>query len=299
MFKLFKRNRRTTSEYIFDNVNLLIMLFICAITVYPIWYVVVNSLNDGIDAMKGGIYWWPREFTLANYKAVFETPGIVTSFGVTIAKTVIGTITHVFFTAMVAYAISRRDLYGRNFYMLVGVITMFFSGGLIPYFLLIRDLGLFDNFLVYIIPTMFNFFHLIIFVSFFRELPKSLEEAAKIDGANDFMIFIKVIIPLSMPVIATIALFQGVYQWNDYFAGVIFVNNPDLQPIQTYLYKVVAESSSNQMMTNAAGTIATKTVTSQSIKLATMVVTTLPIMLVYPFLQKYFVKGMLIGSVKG
>lgn len=299
MFKIFKRNRRTTSEYIFDNVNILIMLFICAITIYPIWYVVVNSLNDGVDAMKGGIYWWPREFTFANYKAVFDTPGIVTSFGVTIAKTVIGTVTHVFFTAMVAYAISRRDLYGRNFYMLVGVITMFFSGGLIPYFLLIRDLGLFDNFLVYIIPTMFNFFHLIIFVSFFRELPTSLEEAAKIDGANDFMIFIKVIIPLSMPVIATIALFQGVYQWNDYFAGVIFVNNPDLQPIQTYLYKVVAESSSNQMMTNAAGTVATKTVTSQSIKLATMVVTTLPIMLVYPFLQKYFVKGMLIGSVKG
>jgi len=275
------------------------MLFICAITLYPIWYVLVNSLNDGVDAMRGGIYWWPREFTLENYKAVFETQGIVTSFGVTIAKTVIGTITHVFFTAMVAYAISRRDLYGRNFYMLVGVITMFFSGGLIPYFLLIRDLGLFDNFLVYIIPTMFNFFHLIIFVSFFRELPTSLEEAAKMDGANDFMIFIKVIIPLSMPVIATIALFQGVYQWNDYFAGVIFVNNPDLQPIQTYLYKVVAESSSNQMMTNAAGSIATKTVTSQSIKLATMVVTTLPIMLVYPFLQKYFVKGMLIGSVKG
>ncbi|MEH7444116.1 carbohydrate ABC transporter permease [Bacillus sp. JJ1122] len=299
MFKLFKRNRRTTSEYIFDNVNILIMIFICAITVYPIWYVVVNSLNDGVDAMRGGIYWWPRDFTFANYKAVFETPGIVTSFGVTVAKTVIGTITHVFFTAMVAYAISRRDLYGRNFYMLVGIITMFFSGGLIPYFLLIRDLGLFDNFLVYIIPTMFNFFHLIIFVSFFRELPTSLEEAAKIDGANDFMIFIKVIIPLSMPVIATIALFQGVYQWNDYFAGVIFVNNPDLQPIQTYLYKVVAESSSNQMMTNAAGTVATKTVTSQSIKLATMVVTTLPIMLVYPFLQKYFVKGMLIGSVKG
>jgi len=298
MFKLFKRNRRTTSEYIFDNVNIMIMLFVCAITLYPIWYVVVNSLNDGVDAMRGGIYWWPREFTIENYKAVFQTQGILTSFGVTIAKTVIGTLTHVFFTAMVAYAISRRDLYGRKLYMMIGIITMFFSGGLIPYFLLIRDIGLFDNFLVYIIPTLFNFFHLIILVSFFRELPASLEEAAKIDGANDFMIFIKVIIPLSMPVIATIALFQGVYQWNDYFAGVIFVNNPDLQPIQTYLYKIVAESSSNQMIT-AAGTVTSKTVTSQSIKLATMVVTTLPIMLVYPFLQKYFVKGMLIGSVKG
>jgi putative aldouronate transport system permease protein len=299
MFKLFKLNRRTKSEYIFDNINLLIMIMICAITIYPIWYVIVNSLNDGVDAMGGGIYWWPREFTFENYKAVFANPGILTAFGVTIAKTIIGTLTHVFFTAMVAYAISRQDLYGRNFYMVIGIITMFFSGGLIPYFLLIRDLGLFDNFLVYIIPTLFNFFHLIIFVSFFRELPTSLEEAAKIDGANDFMIFIKVILPLSMPVIATIALFQGVYQWNDYFAGVIFVNNPDLQPIQTYLYKVVAESSSNQMMANAPGGITTKTVTSQSIKLATMVVTTLPIMLVYPFLQKYFVKGMLIGSVKG
>ncbi|MFC0190072.1 carbohydrate ABC transporter permease [Fictibacillus aquaticus] len=276
------------------------MLSICAITIYPIWYVIVNSLNDGMDAMKGGsIYWWPREFSLENYKAVFNNQGILTSFGVTVAKTVIGTIIHVFFTAMVAYAISRKDLYGRKLYMMIGIVTMFFSGGLIPYFLLIRDLGLFDNFLVYIIPTMFNFFHLIIFVSFFRELPTSLEEAAKMDGANDFTIFIRVIIPLSMPVIATIALFQGVYQWNDYFAGVIFVNDPSLQPIQTYLYKVVAESSSNQMMMNASGTIATKTVTSQSIKLATMVVTTLPIVLVYPFLQKYFVKGMLIGSVKG
>ncbi|MBM7604192.1 putative aldouronate transport system permease protein [Metabacillus crassostreae] len=299
MFKLFKLNRRTKGEYIFDNLNMLFMLIICFITLYPIWYVLVNSLNDGIDAMKGGIYWWPREFTLENYKAVFANPGIVTSFGVTIAKTIIGTLTHVFFTAMVAYALSRKELYGRNIYMVFGIITMFFSGGLIPYFLLIRDLGLFDNFLVYVIPTLFNFFHLIIFVSFFRELPKSLEEAAKMDGANDLMIFVKVIIPLSMPVIATIALFQGVYQWNDYFAGVIFINNPELQPIQTYLYKVVAESSSNQMMLNAPGGITTKTVTSQSIKLATMVVTTLPIVLVYPFLQKYFVKGMLIGSVKG
>lgn len=299
MFNLLKRNRRTTSEYIFDNMNVFIMLVICFLTLYPIWYVVVNSLSEGMDAMKGGIYWWPRHFTLDNYKAVFANQGILTSFGVTIAKTIIGTITHVFFTAMVAYALSRKELRGRNIYMFVGIVTMFFSGGLIPYFLLLRDVGLLDNFLVYIVPALFNFFHLIIFVSFFREIPTSLEEAAKIDGASDIKIFLKVVIPLSMPVIATIALFQGVYQWNDYFAGIIFVNDPDLQPIQTYLYKVVAESSSNQMMVNAPGGVMNKSVTSQSIKLATMVVTTLPIVLVYPFLQKYFVKGMLIGSVKG
>ncbi|HLU23682.1 MAG TPA: carbohydrate ABC transporter permease, partial [Bacillaceae bacterium] len=273
MLRLLKRNRRTTSEYIFDNINILLMIFICFITLYPIWYVIVNSLNEGMDAMKGGIYWWPREFTLDNYKAVLSNEGILTSFGVTIAKTIIGTITHVFFTAMVAYALSRKDLRGRNIYMFVGIVTMFFSGGLIPYFLLLRDIGLLNNFLVYIIPALFNFFHLIIFVSFFRELPTSLEEAAKMDGASDLKIFFKVVIPLSMPVIATIALFQGVYQWNDYFAGVIFVNDADLQPIQTYLYKVVAESSSNQMMVNAPSGVAAKSLTSQSLKLATMVIT--------------------------
>ncbi|AFC31766.1 binding-protein-dependent transport systems inner membrane component [Paenibacillus mucilaginosus 3016] len=214
------------------------------------------------------------------------------------AKTVIGTLAHVFFTAMVAYAFSRRELIGRRLYMFLGTVTMFFSGGLIPTYLLIRDLGLLDSFWVYIIPAMFNFFDLIIFLAFFREIPAGLEEAAKIDGANDFRIFYGIVLPVSMPVVATIALFHGVYQWNDYFTGMIYINNQELQPIQTYLYRVVAQASSNQMMAAAPGGI-TKNVTSQSIKLATMVVTTLPIVFVYPFLQKYFVKGFMIGSIKG
>ena len=290
---------RTKGEFIFDHLNVIIMLVICVITIYPIWYVIVNSFNDGMDAMQGGIFLWPREFSLDNYKAVFSNSGILQSFIVTVSKTVVGTAIHVFFTAMVAYALSRNDLVGRKYFMIIGLITMFFNGGLIPTFLLYRELGLFDNFLVYIIPAMFNFFDLIIFVAFFRQIPTSLEEAAKIDGANDFTIFLRVILPVSLPVVATIALFHGVYQWNDYFTGMIYTNNTDLQPIQTYLYKVVAESSSNQMMANAPGGIANKSVTSESIKLATMVVTTLPIVLVYPFLQKYFVKGMMIGSIKG
>ena len=181
----------------------------------------------------------------------------------------------------------------------MGTITMFFSGGLIPYFLLIRDLNLLENFWVYIIPALFSFFDLIIFMTFFREIPDGLEEAARIDGANDWSIFLRIVLPVSMPVIATIALFHGVYQWNDYFTGMIFINNEGLQPIQTYLYRVVAQSSSSQMMVAVQGSAATKTVTSQSIKLATMVVTTLPIIFVYPFLQRYFVKGMMIGSIKG
>ncbi|MGG4220954.1 carbohydrate ABC transporter permease [Paenibacillus jamilae] len=290
--------RRTAGEAIFDFFNNVFMLVICFVTLYPVWYVLVNSFNEGADAMRGGIYWWPRLFSLDSYQAVFSNSGIMTAMGVTVAKTLIGTLVHVFFTAMIAYAYSRRELIGRKLYMLIGTITLFFGGGLIPTYLLIRDLGLLDSFWVYIIPAMFSFFDLIIFMAFFRELPDALEEAAKIDGADDFSIFCRIILPVSMPVVATISLFHGVYQWNDYFTGMIYINNTDLQPIQTYLYRVVAQSSSNQMMSAAPGIVA-QSVTSQSIKLATMVITTLPIVLVYPFLQKYFVKGLMIGSVKG
>ncbi|WP_338554310.1 carbohydrate ABC transporter permease [Paenibacillus sp. KS-LC4] len=290
--------RKTKGEAVFDLFNSLGMLLVCFATLYPIWYVLVNAFNEGQDGMRGGIYWWPRVFSFESFEAVFHSAGIMTAMGITVAKTLLGVLLHVFFTAMVAYAFSRRGLIGGKMYILIGTVTLFFGGGLIPTYLLIRDLHLLDNFLVYIIPAMFSFFDLIIFMTFFREIPDGLEEAAKIDGANDWGIFLKVVLPVSLPVIATIALFHGVYQWNDYFAGVIYMNNMDLQPIQTYLYRVVAQSSSNQMVAAIPGGVG-KTVTSQSIKLATMVVTTLPIVLVYPFLQKYFVKGMMIGSIKG
>ncbi|CQR51522.1 carbohydrate ABC transporter permease [Paenibacillus riograndensis] len=295
---MFRLQRRTGTEMAFDIFNNLLMLLVCFATLYPVWYVLVNSFNEGMDAMLGNIYWWPRVFSLDNYRAVFNNNGIMMAMGVTVAKTVVGTLIHVFFTAMVAYALCSQELIGRKVYMIMGTITLFFGGGLIPTYLLIRDLGLLDNFWVYILPAAFSFYDLIIFMSFFREIPKGLEEAAKIDGANELKIFFRVIIPISMPVVATIALFHGVYQWNDYFAGVIYINNSSLQPIQTYLYRVVAESSSNQMVSAMAGTIQ-KSVTSQSVKLATMVITTVPIVIVYPFLQKYFVKGMMIGSIKG
>ncbi|OWA33253.1 ABC transporter permease [Saccharibacillus sp. O16] len=290
--------RKTRGEAIFDAVNVIGMMLICFVTLYPIWYVLVNAFNDGSDAMSGGIYWWPRMFSLENFGAVFRSEGIMLAMGITVAKTLIGTVAHVFFTAMVAYAFSRRGLIGGKFYILLGTVTLFFGGGLIPTYLLIRDLHMLDNFLVYIIPVLFSFFDLIIFMTFFRDIPEGLEEAARIDGANDWSIFLRIVLPVSMPVLATIALFHGVYQWNDYFTGMIYINNTDLQPIQTYLYRVVAESSSNQMMAAVPGGVA-RSVTSQSIKLATMVVTTAPIVFVYPFLQKYFVKGMMIGSIKG
>lgn len=290
---------RSKSEKIFDKLNTIFMVVFCIMIIYPVWNTVVISLNDGTDAMLGGIYFWPRKFSLESYKTVLQTPGIFNAFGITIGKTVIGVFTHVLFTAIVAYGLSKKELVGRKLYLTIGIITMFFNGGLIPNFLLIKNIGLLDNFLVYIIPALFSFFDLIIFQSFFRELPKSLEESAFIDGANEIQIFFKIILPLSMPVLATIALFNGVYQWNDFFTGILYINNPNLQPIQTFLYKVIVQSSSSQMLSAmpAEVTNLAKT-TSESIKLATMVIATLPIVVIYPFLQKYFVKGVLLGAVK-
>lgn len=282
----------------FDIINATLMVIICFLCVYPIWYVVVNSFNDANDALLGGIYWWPRKFSISNYKKVFEDTRVLQSFKITILKTVIGTLTNVFFTAMVAYPLSKSRLIGRKYYMALGTITMFFSGGLIPAFLLYKNMGLLNNFWVYIIPAAFNFFNLIIFCNFFNEIPGALEESAKIDGANDWTIFYHIIIPLSKPVLATIALFAGVGQWNDYFGGLMFMTNrTDLEPIQTYLYRLVAQVQSSQMATMASNISASDT-TSTSIKLAAMVITTVPICCVYPFLQKYFVSGMMVGAVK-
>jgi putative aldouronate transport system permease protein len=276
-----------------------IMIIICFVTLYPVWYTVILSFNDSQDTMLGGIYWWPRKLTLQSYRTVFLDQAILKAFNVSIWRTLIGTVTSVFFTSMVAYAFSKKHIMGNRVYLIIGTITMFFGGGIIPYFILLRSIGLYDKFLVYIIPAMFNFYNLIIFMSFFREIPATVEESAKLDGANDFRIFVQLIIPLSMPVLATIALFNGVYHWNDYFAGVMYINNPDLQPIQTFLYRIIASVSMVKSIVGMPAGIAAQQVSSQSVKLATMVTTTAPIICIYPFLQRYFVKGIMIGSIKG
>lgn len=292
-------NRSLKTYTIGDKVLVALMLLLCFITLYPVWYTIVISFNDSTDSLRGGIYWFPRKFTLQSYITVFQDKTIIKAFRVTILRTLIGTVTNVLFTSMVAFALSKNHIMGRKFYMILGTITMFFGGGLIPYFILIKNIGLYDSFWVYVIPSLFNFYNMIIFMAFFRELPAGLEESAKLDGANEIVIFIRIILPLSLPVLATIALFTGVYHWNDYFMGVMYTNKQDLQPIQTFLYRIVASASASKTVVAMPAGVAAQQVSSQSVRLATMVVTTAPIVCVYPFLQKYFVKGMLIGSIKG
>lgn len=282
-------------EKIFNTANVIFMVFFLAIIALPLWNIVALSFNDATDAARGGIYFWPREFSLESYYTVFEDSAIYKAFVISVAKTVIGVVLHTALTAMVAYGMSRRNLMGRKIYMNMGILTMFVSGGMIPTFLLFKELGLLNNFWVYIIPVLFSFYDMVILMNFFRSIPFSLEESAMMDGANPFIIFVKIILPLSLPVLATIALFHGVFQWNDYMTANIYVDDRSLYPLQMLLFRIVSENLSPAV---ATGTNVVRNTTSQSLQLATMVVTTVPVVVIYPFLQNYFIQGMTLGSVK-
>lgn len=297
---------KSISGTIFDICNVVFMLLLGFTFLYPFWNTLILSFNDSLDTMRGGVYFWPRIWTLDNYRAALTDDSILKAYGITIAKTLIGTSTGILFTASFSYALSKKKLLFRNFYLNICIITMFFSGGMVPTYLLYRNLGLLNNFLVYIVPGFYSVGVMIIFKSFFIGLPDALEEAAEIDGYNHLQIFWFIILPLSKPVLATIALQNGVAHWNGWFDAYIYMTDEGLYPLQTLLRKLLSQT---QMITDMQkkGIIqagmgnnqASGTVTSNGLQLAMMMmITTGPIILVYPFLQKYFVKGMTIGSVK-
>jgi putative aldouronate transport system permease protein len=283
---------------VFEVCNTLLMLAVCFVTLYPMWFVFINSLNAPQQAMLGTVNWFPKEMSLASYSVVFKDESLMNGFYITTLRTVIGTAVHVLFTAVVAYGMSKSNLIGRKVYMKIALITMLFSGGLIPTFILMTKLGLYDHFLVFIIPAMYTFFNMVIFMSFFRTIPDSLEESAKVDGASDYGVLFRIVLPNSMAVIATIALFSAVYHWNDYYQGVIYIHSQDRLPLQTMLYKIIAENSMSFMQQQAMAQFGAR-LPGNSIKFASMMVATLPILVFYPFIQRYLVKGVMIGAIKG
>ncbi len=297
--------KRTLEDYAVDIVVGVIMLVVFVMTVYPFWYSLVISFNNGLDASRGGIYFWPRKFSIDNYKAVFSNEQIYSGFIISISRTVLGTITAITFTSMFAYAIAHADLMFRKTYMVLILISMYFSGGMIPYFLVIKNLGLMNNFLVYIIPSLLGIWNAIIMMSFFRELPPSVEEAARIDGANDLYIFFTIIVPISTPVFATIALFIGVGQWNAWFDSAYYVTDKNLKSLAFWLVEIIKQANINTMsaltgVDNTREAMAqAQSFTAETIRMSTMIIVVVPIICVYPFLQKYFVKGIMIGSLKG
>jgi len=291
-----KNSRISKDEKIFNVINVAFMIFFIAIIALPMLNILAIAFNDASDAIHGGIYFWPRVWSFESFQRVLETPALFQAFWITVSRTVLGAGAHVFFTAFVAYGFSKTDLVGRKWYIRLGIFTMFFSGGMIPTFLMFRAMGLLNNFLVYIIPPMFGFVNMVIVMNFFKGIPKELEESAEIDGAGPVKVFLSIMLPLSVPVLATIGLFAGVGQWNDFMTANMFINSAHshLHPMAMLLYRMIAQQVTPPV---ADGAIVRPT-TPQSIQLAMMVITTAPILAVYPFLQKYFVKGMMIGAVK-
>lgn len=270
---------------------------------YPFWNAVAVSFNVGVDTAKGGVTFWPREFTTENYKIILQDDRLLNGFFISISRTIIGTATAIFMTALLAFGMTRTYLIGRKYYTLFFIFTLYFGGGLIPTYLLIRSLGLMDSFLVFIIPSLISVWNMIIFRTFFRGLPVGLEESAHIDGCSNWGTFFRIILPLSGPVIATLALLTAVGHWNDWFLPSIYITSDHLLPIQTILRQtlnanIVSGSSSVLDSASVALLDQARQITSKSLTMAMMIVVTLPIILVYPFVQKYFVKGVLVGSLK-
>lgn len=272
-------------------------------TFYPFWNALVISLNDGMDTALGGITFWPRQWSLENYNVVFQDERILNAFWISVMRTVVGTILSVLCTAIFAYGMTKKELIGRKYYMLMCIVTMYFAGGLIPTFLVVRGLGLMNSFWVFIIPSLISVWNMIIFRTFFMGLPEGLEESAKMDGCGNWSTFFRIIAPLSGPVIATLGLFTAVFHWNEWFLPSIYITKEKLLPIQSMLQQILSSNIMREQMSQLDSAAQARmsnmqSVTTKSLSLATMMVATIPIIAVYPFVQRYFVKGVLVGSLK-
>ncbi len=288
--------KNTKSEKAFDYVLLVFCLFLIVITVYPFLNVLAISLNDSMDTMRNVNFIIPRKFTLSNYTYIFRENNLGGAFLMSVAKTVVGVVIGVICTSMLAYVLSRKDFYFNKLFTILFIITMYISGGMIPeYLLLTRTLKLGNNFWVYIIPGIIWVYNVVLMRSFIEGLPIALQEAAKLDGANDFTIWYKVILPLCTPSIATVALFIAVGQWNSFMDTYLYAR--DLPTLQYVLYEIM-EQATIQIDPHAVSSQMTNAVSPMSVRMAITIVATVPILVVYPFLQKYFVGGMTLGAVK-
>ncbi len=279
----------------------MILAVLAFITFYPFWNSLVLSFNTGSDTSLGGVSFWPRDFTLENYQIVFEEKKIFQAYLITILRTLVGTAVAMFFTSLFAYALSKKGIVFKKFYMIFAVFTMFFNGGLIPYFIVMYHLNLYNTFAFLILHGLINVYNVIIFRTFFLELPDGLEESAKIDGCTNFGVFFRIVLPISGPVFATLSLFTAVFLWNDWFFPAVFINDQNLIPLQTMMVQIINEGTTATLISNLntyAQNLVENSVTVRSIQMATMMVATLPILFIYPFLQRFFVKGVLVGSLK-
>jgi putative aldouronate transport system permease protein len=288
------------SDRLFDIVVYAVIIVATLATLYPFLNVLAISLNDSIDSVRGGITIFPRQFTLKNYETIFAFSGLITGLKISILRTVIGTVLGLISASMLAYTLSRADFQGRKFVSTFLALTMYVSGGLIPFYILIRDLHMMGTFAVYVLPGLVSAFNVFVIRSFIDGIPYALQESAKLDGANDFTIYWRVILPLTKPALATIALFLAVGQWNSWIDTYLYNGSQEhLTTLQFELMKVIQSTTTNvDSFRGKNMTAIMAQVSPESVKMAITIVVTVPILVVYPFLQGYFVKGMTLGAVK-
>lgn len=302
-FRLAAKNplarKKRQRWYVFDYVNVIIMVLFMVCCIYPIVYVVAGSFNVGSDYSTGGVWLLPREFTFENYEIVLAAPELWSAYLITISRTVFGTVAALLFTSIVAYAMSRRELPFKSFFHWANIITMFFGGGLVPTFLVMRMLGLLNSYFVYILPGLYSVYNMIIICNFFRGIPEELHEAAVMDGASETRIFSTIYLPLSKPVIATVALWVGIGHWNSFFDCMIYITDvrtlDSLQTLQYYLLQVINSST----LTEGMPAEQMERISSKTISMAAILVAIVPLFFAFPLIKRNFNSGIMIGSLKG
>lgn len=292
--------RKTREDRIFEAANCLVLILAAFLVLYPLYFIVIASVSDPNLVAGGHVWLFPKGFTLEGYKRIFSDSSILSGYKNSIIYAASGAVITVTLTVTAAYPLSRRDFYGKNFFMGIFMITMFFGGGLIPTYLVVKKLHMLDTVWAMIIPNAVSVFNLIITRTFFTmSIPEELREAASIDGCTDIKFFTKILLPLSKPIIAVIALFTIVGQWNGYFDALIFINKERMYPLQLILRNILIQSQPQQGMIVDVDTLLAKQRARELIQYGIIIVSTLPLLIIYPFLQKYFVKGVMIGSIKG
>lgn len=289
--------RRSFGEKLFDLGNIGLMISLTLITIYPLFYVLISSVSDPQFVVQNrGLVLFPQGFNMDAYIMVFRNPNILNAIGNTLFYVIFGTLLNIIMTSLGAYALSRKTLMLKNLVMFMIVFTMFFEGGLVPLYLLVQNLGMLDTRMAIIIPAAVSAFNLIIMRTAFQAVPESLEESARMDGAGDWTILLRIVLPLSMPVVAVMMLFYGVSHWNSWFYATIFLQTRELFPLQIILREILISNDTSSMSVGVGSS--DKMPVGETIKYATIIVATVPILFLYPFLQKYFVKGVMIGAIK-
>ena len=293
--------KKGKEDLIFTIVNTTLLVIIMLIILYPLYFIVIASFSDPLEVLAGNVVLLPKNVNVESYKMVFRDSQILTGYRNTIFYTLLETAVNIVLTVLAAYPLSRKDFSGRKFFTIMLAITMFFSGGLIPTFLLMSNtLHLLDTIWAMILPSAISVWNVIIVRTYFQtSIPQELSEAAMVDGCSDFKLLVRIILPLSMPVLAVMVLFYGVARWNSFFDALIYLSNKELFPLQLILRSILVQNTMSEDMVAEVDSLANRQVMAETIKYALIVVASAPIIAVYPFLQKYFVKGIMVGAIKG